>query len=223
MKKEKLRACVITVPLEIATDTTKKLATASEVLDRALHFRQHIVVFPAGLLPAVSDDDPLSASASALLAVARAHRIGIVFGVEGPKLGRLVAWAPGMRRPDTWSVHDPRPRFLRVGAFDLAVVSEAQVRDPKLRRAVAANRPELVVICAQSDLMRKWRLLESFQGLGVPVSPSSYTLKKYDIPPLVCPRGYRMPDITFRHLDFSFSSFSINELDGAIDDAELPL
>jgi hypothetical protein len=167
-------------------------------------------------LLAAPSTDQIRATARPLIRAARKRGIGVVFGVDGPQSGWLAAWTPGRPSSAIWSDRERQPHVLRLGGYAVAVLSEGQADRAHLCAAAAGARPELVVICARRSVSGPWGKLDWFRVLDVPVVPSGFTKEKCDIPPLVCPRGYRCPNFSMLKGAFSFSMFRIDELDGSL-------
>ena len=66
-----------------------------------------------------------------------------------------------------------------------------------------------------SSRLSRQKELSRFRRLGVPVVPSSHTLEP-EIPPLLCPRGYRLPNMSLMEHGIIVASFYIDDLDGAL-------
>jgi hypothetical protein len=195
-------------------DSERKKHNVEGVLEWARRFDSHLAIFPAGLLP-VEFDDEVRAKARPLIQAARRHETGIVFGIDSRKNGWLIAWCPGMRSARIWRGDVPAPCVLQVESFRVSILSDRQAEEASLRRAAAAARCDLVTICGRLTLAGHRQPADYFRGLGVPVTRSAYTFKP-EIPPLVCPRGYRLPNISAMERDFMVASFYIDDSDGAL-------
>lgn len=246
---KKLGICATEVPSDgqgLVSCNARRVAAARRIIEVHHGYDEiQLFAFPAGFLRA-ADEDGVLATAEPLLAIARAAKRAVVFGVDTEPLRRLsssrvrdgtlpshlVAWAPGVRGAAVWrqrsrTRHDAahvsdftaRARLLPVGRYFVAPVNGGEIFNPAIRSGIGAAHPEAVVLCAHFSVGDKhWAGLDQLRAFGLP-SVRSVHASKPVTQLLTAPRGYRLANMCLMEEGIFASTYFISDDDKALEAA----
>jgi len=141
-----------------------------------------VMLFAAGFLHAPSTEAAVSL-ADRMLAIARSNQLAMVFGIDvGPEAewaplagppeslvfacdrGRRLLWPARQLRPPTTGQELDNPRTLTLAGLRAGVVVDGEVFNASLRRRLARERPDLILLPTHVGPNARWR--EALAGLA---------------------------------------------------------